>query len=164
LDLSQFSFLLAFFVPLLFYLLSLDAMAAVVLLLQMQRVLNLFDEVLVVMILQCCCTFPAKAASLQVPGVLFTPINPHSLSSRPLVLPESIQIRVKVPADSRSEMWCSFDGKDRQRLAPGDAVLIYMSQHPIPTVCKLDASHDWFLSMHNGLHWNIRKQQAGAGK
>ncbi|KAL3158700.1 hypothetical protein ABBQ32_011440 [Trebouxia sp. C0010 RCD-2024] len=100
----------------------------------------------------------------QVPGVLFTPINPHSLSSRPLVLPESIQIRVKVPADSRSEMWCSFDGKDRQRLAPGDAVLIYMSQHPIPTVCKLDASHDWFLSMHNGLHWNIRKQQAGAGK
>jgi len=100
----------------------------------------------------------------QVPGVLFTPINPHSLSSRPLVLPESIQIRVKVPADSRSEMWCSFDGKDRQRLAPGDAVLIYMSQHPIPTVCNLDASHDWFLSMHNGLHWNIRKQQAGAGK
>ena len=92
------------------------------------------------------------------------PSTPHSLSSRPLVLPESIQIRVKVPADSRSEMWCSFDGKDRQRLAPGDAVLIYMSQHPIPTVCKLDASHDWFLSMHNGLHWNIRKQQAGAGK
>ena len=119
---------------------------------------------LLVLILQRCCTFPDGVASLQVPGVLFTPINPHSLSSRPLVLPESIQIRVKVPADSRSEMWCSFDGKDRQRLAPGDAVLIYMSQHPIPTVCKLDASHDWFLSMHNGLHWNVRKQQAGAGK
>ena len=50
---------------------------------------------------------------------------------------------VQVPHDSRSEMWCSFDGKDRQRLAPGDSVLIFMSQHPIPTVCKLDASHDW---------------------
>ncbi len=50
---------------------------------------------------------------------------------------------MQVPHDSRSEMWCSFDGKDRQRLAPGDSVLIFMSQHPIPTVCKLDASHDW---------------------
>lgn len=33
-----------------------------------------------------------------VPCFLFTPICPHSLSSRPLVLPEHVALRVKVGA------------------------------------------------------------------
>ena len=33
-------------------------------------------------------------------------------------------------------MWCSFDGKDRQELRAGDAVIIRTSQWPIPTVCR----------------------------
>ena len=31
-----------------------------------------------------------------VPAILFTPICPHTLSSRPLVFPEHVSIRVKV--------------------------------------------------------------------
>jgi hypothetical protein len=31
---------------------------------------------------------------------------------------------VQVPKDSRSDMWCSFDGKGRQRLCPGCAMSI----------------------------------------
>ena len=43
-------------------------------------------------------------------------------------------------------------------------MLICMSQWPAPMVCSLDASHDWFLSMREGLCWNVRKQQGGRGK
>ncbi|KAL4423771.1 hypothetical protein ABPG75_001072 [Micractinium tetrahymenae] len=99
-----------------------------------------------------------------VPCFLFTPICPHSLSSRPLVLPEHVTLRIKVPLDSRSSAYCSFDGRSRQELRPGDAVMISMSQWPAPMVCHLDASHDWFLSMREGLSWNVRKQQAGRGQ
>lgn len=109
----------------------------------------------------------AAGGSMVHPGVpcfLFTPICPHSLSSRPLVLPEHVTLRIKVPVDSRSSAYCSFDGRSRQELRPGDAVLISMSQWPAPMVCHLDASHDWFLSMREGLCWNVRKQQAGRGQ
>ena len=71
---------------------------------------------------------------------------------------------LQVPLDSRSGAYCSFDGRSRQELHPGDSVLICMSQWPAPMVCSLDASHDWFLSMREGLCWNVRKQQGGRGK
>ncbi|KXZ45245.1 hypothetical protein GPECTOR_56g341 [Gonium pectorale] len=71
---------------------------------------------------------------------------------------------VQVPANSRAQMWCSFDGKDRQALRPGDAVIIRMSAWPVPTVCSRDASRDWFSSVREGLHWNLRRLQAGAGQ
>lgn len=96
-----------------------------------------------------------------VPCVLFTPICPHTLSSRPLVFPEHVNIKVKVPLDSRNEAYCSFDGKSRQVLEPGDSIHIRMSRWPAPMVCSLDASHDWFLSVREGLNWNIRVQQKG---
>lgn len=69
----------------------------------------------------------------------------------------------QVPADSRAQMWCSFDGKCRQPLAAGEMVLIRMSQWPVPTVCSTDASRDWFCGVREGLHWNMRRPQAGAG-
>jgi len=34
--------------------------------------------------------------SVQVPGMLFTPICPHSLSFRPLILPDYVTLRVQV--------------------------------------------------------------------
>lgn len=70
----------------------------------------------------------------------------------------------QVPLDSRSSAFCSFDGRARQELCPGDSVMIAMSRWPVPMVCNLDASHDWFLSMRDGLSWNVRKKQAGAGQ
>ncbi|CAM6046182.1 unnamed protein product [Sphagnum compactum] len=53
----------------------------------------------------------------QVPGILFTPICPHSLSFRPLLLPESVTLKVQVPKNSRDQAWASFDGKSRQQLS-----------------------------------------------
>ena len=94
-----------------------------------------------------------------VPCILFTPVCPHSLSSRPVVFPEHVTLRVKVPSDSRSEAYCSFDGRTRRALYPGDSVLIQLSQRPVPVVCNRDSTHDWFLSVREGLHWNKRVSQ-----
>ncbi|KAG6402829.1 hypothetical protein SASPL_135042 [Salvia splendens] len=99
----------------------------------------------------------------QVPGILFTPICPHSLSFRPLILPEYVMLRVVVPFNSRSQAWVSFDGKDRKQLAPGDALVCSMAPWPVPTACQVDSTSDFLRSIHDGLHWNLRKTQAFDG-
>ncbi|XP_011045414.1 PREDICTED: NAD(H) kinase 1-like isoform X1 [Populus euphratica] len=99
----------------------------------------------------------------QVPGILFTPICPHSLSFRPLILPEHVTIRVQVPFNSRSPAWASFDGKHRKQLAAGDALVCSMAPWPVPTACQIDSTSDFLRSIHDGLHWNLRKTQSVDG-
>ncbi|PPR97733.1 hypothetical protein GOBAR_AA22939 [Gossypium barbadense] len=99
----------------------------------------------------------------QVPGILFTPICPHSLSFRPLILPEHVTLRIVVPFNSRSPAWASFDGKDRKQLAAGDALLCSMAPCPVPTACQVDSTSDFLSSIHDGLHWNLRKTQSFDG-
>ncbi|XP_051139247.1 NAD kinase 2, chloroplastic-like [Andrographis paniculata] len=95
----------------------------------------------------------------NVPCMLFTPICPHSLSFRPVILPDSARLELKIPEDARSNAWVSFDGKRRQQLSRGDSVRICMSQHPLPTVNKADQTGDWFRSLVRCLNWNERLEQ-----
>ncbi|MQL70528.1 hypothetical protein Taro_002866 [Colocasia esculenta] len=95
----------------------------------------------------------------NVPCILFTPICPHSLSFRPVILPDSARLELKIPEDARSNAWVSFDGKRRQQLSRGDSVRICMSQHPLPTVNKSDQTGDWFHSLIRCLNWNERLDQ-----
>lgn len=99
----------------------------------------------------------------QVPGILFTPICPHSLSFRPLILPEYVTIRVQVPHNSRGQAWASFDGKDRQQLSEGDALICHMSAWPVPAACDKETTCDFLRSVREGLHWNLRKRQGTDG-
>ena len=52
----------------------------------------------------------------EIPAILITPIAPHTLSFRPMLLPDSMEVRVCVPFNSRSTAWVSFDGRGRVEL------------------------------------------------
>lgn len=52
----------------------------------------------------------------QIPALLITPICPHTLSFRPMLLPDSMELRICVPYNSRSTAWASFDGRGRVEL------------------------------------------------
>ncbi|KAG2306425.1 hypothetical protein Bca52824_026173 [Brassica carinata] len=99
----------------------------------------------------------------QVPGILFTPICPHSLSFRPLILPDHVTVRVQVPFNSRSSAWVSFDGKGRKQLEAGDALVCSMAPWPVSTACQVESTNDFLRSIHDGLHWNQRKIQSSDG-
>ncbi|KAJ3119177.1 hypothetical protein HK100_000432, partial [Physocladia obscura] len=73
-----------------------------------------------------------------VPALLVTPICPHTLSFRPMLLPESIELTVQIPLDARGSAWVSFDGKMRCELRQGDEVRIEVSKFGVPTVCRQD--------------------------
>ncbi|KFY44809.1 hypothetical protein V494_01295 [Pseudogymnoascus sp. VKM F-4513 (FW-928)] len=90
----------------------------------------------------------------DIPAILLTPICPHTLSFRPMVLSDSLLLRVSIPKNSRATAYCSFDGKGRVELKQGDHVTIAASQYPFPTVTRTGA--EWFDSVSRTLRWNTR--------
>lgn len=90
----------------------------------------------------------------SIPAILLTPICPHTLSFRPMVLSDTLALRIAVPAKSRSSAYCSFDGKGRIELKQGDCVTLEASQYPLPTV--MTGTNEWVESVQRALRWNVR--------
>ncbi|KAK6226667.1 ATP-NAD kinase [Colletotrichum tabaci] len=90
----------------------------------------------------------------DIPAILLTPICPHTLSFRPMVLSDTMLLRVSVPRNSRATAYCAFDGKGRVELRQGDYVTITASQYPFPTVVRTQT--EWFDSVSRTLRWNTR--------
>lgn len=112
----------------------------------------------------------------EIPAILITPICPHTLSFRPMLLPDSVELRICVPFNSRSTAWASFDGRGRVELKrayftslsrtlililviEGDHIKVTASKYPFPTVCADSQSIDWFHSISRTLKWNERERQ-----
>ncbi|XP_065162224.1 NAD kinase-like isoform X4 [Atheta coriaria] len=95
----------------------------------------------------------------SVPAIMVTPICPHSLSFRPIVVPAGVELKVAISPDSRNTSWVSFDGRNRQELLHGESLRVTTSIYPVPSICALDQISDWFDSLAECLHWNVRKRQ-----
>lgn len=120
----------------------------------------------------------------SVPAIMVTPICPHSLSFRPIVVPAGVELKVSgvvlinlskgtviemeiflfsfkisISPESRNTAWVSFDGRNRQELLHGDSLRVTTSIYPVPSICAQDQISDWFDSLAECLHWNVRKRQ-----
>uniref|UniRef100_A0A667XY02 NAD(+) kinase n=1 Tax=Myripristis murdjan TaxID=586833 RepID=A0A667XY02_9TELE len=95
----------------------------------------------------------------NVPAIMVTPICPHSLSFRPIVVPAGVELMITLSPDARNTAWVSFDGRKRQEIHHGDCIKITTSCYPVPSICCHDLVYDWFESLAQCLHWNVRKRQ-----
>ncbi|KAL1868254.1 hypothetical protein Daus18300_005978 [Diaporthe australafricana] len=94
------------------------------------------------------------------PVMLVTAICAHTLSFRPIILPDTIVLRVGVPFGARTSSWASFDGRERLELLPGDYVTISASRFPFASVqAEGRRSEDWVNSISGKLGWNTRQKQ-----
>ncbi|EWZ97923.1 hypothetical protein NW765_003890 [Fusarium oxysporum] len=94
------------------------------------------------------------------PVMLVTSICAHTLSFRPIILPDTIVLRVGVPYSARTASWASFDGRERVELKPGDYVTISASRFPFASVqAQGRRSEDWVNSISGKLGWNTRQKQ-----
>jgi len=90
---------------------------------------------------------------------LISPICPHTLSFRPLVVPDSMVLHIGVPYDARSSAFVSFDGKARVELRRGDFLTINASPYPFPKVLPQEnSSVSWVQQLSRTLHWNEQKR------
>jgi NAD+ kinase len=93
----------------------------------------------------------------SIPGIMLTPICPHTLSFRPMVLSDSLMLKVCIPKNSRSTAYASFDGKHRVELRRGDCVQVEAGRYPLPTVVgEHGTGGEWFESVRRALRWNTR--------
>ncbi|CAK8698438.1 NAD kinase-like [Clavelina lepadiformis] len=95
----------------------------------------------------------------NVPAIMVTPICPHSLSFRPIIVPPGAELKFALSENARGPASVSFDGKGTTEIFPGDYVTIRTSVHPAPCVCKNNPFDDWFDSLSRCLHWNSRQSQ-----
>ncbi|XP_044004706.1 NAD kinase-like isoform X17 [Aphidius gifuensis] len=95
----------------------------------------------------------------SVPAIMITPICPHSLSFRPIVVPAGVELKIMANSKARSTAYVSFDGRNQQELRVGDSLRVTTSIYPVPSICAADQITDWFDSLAECLHWNVRKRQ-----
>ncbi|KAB5545677.1 ATP NAD kinase [Coniochaeta sp. 2T2.1] len=94
------------------------------------------------------------------PVMLVTSICAHTLSFRPIILPDTIVLRIGVPYDARTGSWASFDGRERTELHTGDYVTISASRYPFASVqAPGRRSEEWINSISGKLGWNTRQKQ-----
>jgi Predicted sugar kinase len=99
------------------------------------------------------------------PVMLVTAICAHTLSFRPIILPDTIVLRIGVPYDARTSSWASFDGRERIELRPGDYVTVSASRYPFACVQPRGRrSEDWIKSISAKLAWNTRQARQKAFK
>ena len=86
----------------------------------------------------------------DVGGFGINVICPHTLSSRPLVVPDSCLIEIEV-ANALKELILSIDGQDEYKVEQGDRIEIRKSPHPARFL-QLEG-HSYFSVLAQKLHW-----------
>ncbi len=65
---------------------------------------------------------------------VLTPICPHALSLRPIVVPDSTRIEVTLESDRGDRVYVTLDGQEGTQLGPGDVVRVTRSPRSIHLV------------------------------
>ncbi|WP_397391130.1 NAD kinase [Polynucleobacter sp.] len=86
----------------------------------------------------------------RVAGILLAPIAPHSLSNRPIVLPQDIVVSIEV-VDGR-EVIVNFDMQSQTELKSGDVIEVRQSKKTITLLHP--RSHSDYKTLREKLHWN----------
>ncbi|GAC1340069.1 MAG: NAD(+)/NADH kinase [Myxococcales bacterium] len=88
----------------------------------------------------------------SVETMLLTPICPHSLTQRPLVLPADLPIRIRLA--SPSEMFVTLDGAVGRELREGDELLVRRASHRLLLLRNPEV--DPFSILRGKLRWGQR--------
>lgn len=88
-------------------------------------------------------------------AIVLTPIAPHTLTNRPIVIPAEREIRVRAGvANAGAEIYATFDGQHGFALAEGDEVSITRAAKPIRLVRS--ANRNYFEVLREKLKWGER--------
>jgi NAD+ kinase len=90
----------------------------------------------------------------DVDAILLTPIAPHTLANRPIVIPGSSTIEISPIDDGRLEVFATFDGQAGHALAAGDVVSVTRAERPVRLVSS--PTRSYFDTLREKLGWGER--------
>jgi NAD+ kinase len=88
----------------------------------------------------------------SVPCILATPICPHTLVLRPLVLPADIEVAV-VALNPTAELILTVDGQDGEALGPEDRLVVRRGEATVPLIRF--QGQNFFSTLRRKLHWGL---------
>jgi NAD+ kinase len=89
-----------------------------------------------------------------VDALVLTPIAPHMLTNRPIVIPAASLVRVNPVMDERDEVYVTFDGQAGYQLQAGDEVQIRRAERPLRLLRP--STRSYFEVLRQKLKWNER--------
>jgi len=107
----------------------------------------------------------------KVPAMLFTPVCPFSLSFRPLIFPEDVEIGLRIPADARDIAVVGVDGHTTFQLNRKEGIKVTVSKYPASCIIFIIISIDlverveeslweWCSKVKNIMNWNAKMQSS----
>jgi len=87
-------------------------------------------------------------------SIIVTPISPHSLTSRPLVLPADVDIEFRFNGDSEKELKLISDGQNIENFAKDSTVKISQAKHHVKFITFED--YDYYQTLKTKMVWGKR--------
>ena len=86
-------------------------------------------------------------------AIIITPISPHTLSVRPIVIPESKRIYLQLP-NPENEGRIHIDGRESREITSSDRIRVRTSSYKIQLVSWSGAT--FYKKLRTKLHWGSR--------
>jgi len=90
----------------------------------------------------------------EIDAMVCVPLNPHTLSSRPIVLHGDSEIEIRVNSKHELHPSVTCDGQDDLMTEPGDKILIKKHQHIISLIHSKD--NNFYKVSRSKLGWGSR--------
>jgi NAD+ kinase len=87
-------------------------------------------------------------------AIVLTPIAPHTLTNRPIVIPGSSVVRVQPNMEERDELFVTFDGQSGHPMQPDDVVVIRRAERTAKLVRA--TTRTYFDVLREKLKWSER--------
>ena len=90
----------------------------------------------------------------DVDALILTPIAPHTLTNRPIVIPGTSVVRVQPLIDDRDEVYLTFDGQEESWLRAGDELRVCRADRPLRLIRP--STRSYFEVLRQKLKWGER--------
>jgi len=87
----------------------------------------------------------------EVPGIVLTPICPFTLTNRPLIIPDSASIKIRL-AKKATDVMLTFDGQVSLEITEDHTIVVSKSPHPVNMITMPDQSY--FDILKDKLRWS----------
>ena len=91
----------------------------------------------------------------RLDAIVLVPMFPHTLSSRPIVVDGSCEIKIVISESNETYPHVSCDGQTHISCAPGDTVTIGKKPHRLRLIHPL--SHDFYKTCRDKLGWSSQQ-------
>jgi NAD+ kinase len=90
----------------------------------------------------------------NVDALIVTPIAPHTLTNRPLIIPGSSTVRVQAHMETRDEVFVTFDGQAGCQLEEGDEISVRRAERTLRLIRP--STRSYFEVLRQKLKWGER--------